>query len=58
MFANLIINGDVQGYRYNEAESLAAFGRIEKIAGFARALLRLVKTAPASFGDVARVVRA
>ena len=40
MFANVVIDGSVQGYRYNEQQSAAAFSALEKVAGLAGALIQ------------------
>jgi hypothetical protein len=58
MFANLIIDSSVQGYRFNERESAAAFAVLEKFAGLAGALILAAKSLPLGLGGMRRPVSA
>jgi len=58
MFANLIVDSCVLGYRYNERESVAAFAVLEKVAGFAEVLIQAVRNLPGRLGGIVRAARA
>ena len=58
MFANLIIDRSLQGYRFNEGESVAAFAVAEKVAGVVATLILAAKRLPAGFSGMVRLARA